>query len=177
MTGRREMERHTIVRGALLMALMILLQSLRLLVPVPPFVSMFVIGSAVNACLLLAAMTAGLRAGFIIACLAPVIAYFQQALPLPVFILPVAVTNIVYILLYEAGRKHHLWLAVLLASVGRMAALYFSAAWIFSFISLPAGQAFFLKTAMSWPQLVTGLAGGVLCHWLYKRLPAAGKAR
>lgn len=165
------------VRAALLLALMIVLQSIRLLVPVPPFISMFVVGSAVNACLLLAAAITGCKAALIIACLSPIIAFLQQALPLPIFILPVAVTNMAYAVAYKMTVPHSYWLAIALASAMRMATLYVTSTWAFDIANLPPTQAMLLQAVMSWPQLVTGIIGGIFCWLLLKRLPIAVKAK
>ncbi|MDF2636656.1 MAG: hypothetical protein K0R78_3530 [Pelosinus sp.] len=159
-----------VVRTALLLALMIVLQSLRLLVPVPPFISMFVVGSAINACLLIALEITGPKAALGMAVLAPIVAFFQQALPLPIFILPVAFTNMAYVLIYHMTLSYNRWLAITLSSIGRMLILYFSSSWAFSIVALPEKQATILKALMSWPQLVTGIIGGILCMLLLKRL-------
>lgn len=163
-----------VVRTALLLAVMIVLQSLRLLIPVPPFISMFVIGSAVNACLLIALEITGRKAAIGIAVLASLVAFFQQALPLPVFILPVAITNIAYVLIYDLTLAYSRWLAIVLAGIGRMAMLYVSSSWAFAIVALPEKQAAILKTLMSWPQLVTGILGGLLSILLLKRLSNIG---
>jgi len=154
----------------MLLALMIALQSLRLLIPVPPFISLFIIGSAINACLLIALETSGTKASLLLAVLAPVIAFFQQVRPLPIFMLPVAVTNICYILVYRSIATYNRWLSIGLASIARMAILYFSSTWAFAIVDLPAQQATVLKAAMSWPQLITGIAGGLLCLSILKRV-------
>lgn len=163
------------VRAAMLLALMIALQSLRLLVPVPPFISLFIIGSAINACLLIALETTGIKAAVLLAVLAPVIAFLQQALPMPVFMVPVAVTNICYVLVYQAIATYNRWLSIGIASLTRMAVLYCSSTWAFAIVDLPDKQASILKTAMSWPQLITGIAGGLLCVSIIKRIPLNSK--
>ena len=163
------------VRAAMLLALMIALQSLRLLVPVPPFISLFIIGSAINACLLIALETTGIKAAVLLAVLAPVIAFLQQALPLPVFMVPVAVTNICYVLVYQVIATYNRWLSIGVASLTRMAVLYCSSTWAFAIVDLPDKQASILKTAMSWPQLITGIAGGLLCVSIIKRIPLNSK--
>lgn len=53
--------RREVVRAALLLALLLVVQSLRFVVPLPPFVSMFAIGTLVNACLLISLEVAGWR--------------------------------------------------------------------------------------------------------------------
>jgi hypothetical protein len=165
------------IRAALLLALMIVLQSLRLLIPLPPFISLFAIGSAVNACLLLAVETISTKAAVIIAGLSPFVAFFQQALPLPLFILPVAVTNMAFVVVYRMTVTHSRWLAVSLAAITRLAVLYITSSWAFRIADLPPGQASVLQAVMSWPQLITGIAGGIFCWFLLKRLTLNAKTK
>ena len=54
---------RNLVRGAILLALAVVLQGMRLIIPVPTPISMFLIGSAVNACLVLIARTTGRTQG------------------------------------------------------------------------------------------------------------------
>ena len=71
-----------ITRTAILLALTVLFQSLRVLIPVMPAdVSQYVVGSLVNLCLILAAVTVGIKGGMVIAVVAPVIAFIQDSLP------------------------------------------------------------------------------------------------
>ena len=53
--------RREVVRAALLLALLLVVQSLRFVVPLPPFISMFAIGTLVNACLLISLCNCGER--------------------------------------------------------------------------------------------------------------------
>lgn len=164
------MDQRMLARAALLLALTIVLQSLRLIVPLPPFFTTFVIGSFVNACLLIAVETAGLGAALVIAAVAPIVAYLQQLLPLPVFILPVAAGNVVYVLLFRLGRGWSRAGAIGLSAVGKTALLYFSFVWLLTLINLPPRLAQGLLFVMSWPQLVTTLLGGVLATVVVRRL-------
>lgn len=156
-------------RAALLLALMFIFQSLRLFVPVPAFVSMFVIGSAVNACLLAAVETAGWQAAMILGVTAPVIAYLQQALPVPVLIIPVAAANILYITGYRIFLSTNRWVAIAAASGLKMAGLYFSVTWLLLAVNMPEKLAMIVKMMLSWPQLITGAAGGILCFVVLAR--------
>lgn len=53
--------RVVLARGALLLALTLVFQSLRFLIPVPVFLSTFLIGTLVNMCLLVAVEEVGMR--------------------------------------------------------------------------------------------------------------------
>ncbi|MEN6413224.1 MAG: hypothetical protein ABFC84_10790 [Veillonellales bacterium] len=159
-----------LARTALLLALTLLFQSLRLLLPLPVFATTFIIGSLVNACLLVAVETTGLRGALLISLLAPCVAYFQQLLPLPVFILPVAIGNILYSRLFWLGGKWKSWQSVSLAALGKTLFLYVSFVWLLSFIAIPPKIAAGILFVMSWPQLVTTLAGGFLATIVSRRV-------
>ena len=94
-----------LTRTGLLLALTLVFQSLRFLIPLPPWMSTFLIGSLVNAALLVALQALGLRSALLIACVTPVVAWLQQLLPLLVFILPVALGNSLYIWLFSRLRR------------------------------------------------------------------------
>lgn len=164
------MTHKMLARAALLLALTLVFQSLRLIIPLPPFFTTFVIGSLVNACLLIALETAGLAAALAIAAVTPVVAYLQQLLPLPVFIPPVAAANIVYVLLFRAGLAWSRAGAIGIAAVGKTVLLYFTFAWLLTLINLPPRLAAGLLFVMSWPQLVTTVIGGVLATIIVRRL-------
>lgn len=170
------MRKHQrLTRAALLLAIMLIFQSIRLFIPVPPFVSMFVIGSAVNACLLLAVEQASWKLALVLAVIAPVIAYLQQVLPLPIFILPVAAANSAYVLGYYLGNRYTgYWPATGIAAVAKASAMFAMVTWVISWVQLPAKLAAALSMMLGWPQLITGVGGGILCFAVLKRI-AAGK--
>ncbi len=159
-----------LTRTALLLSLTLIFQSLRFFIPVPPFLSTFIIGSLVNASLLIAAEKAGLWPAVIIASIAPVVAYFQQLLPLPVFIVPVALGNIAYIILFLIVLRWNRLLSIVSATIGKSGLLYGIFAWLLTFIAIPPKLAAGIMLAMSWPQLVTGIFGGILASLAVRRI-------
>lgn len=158
-----------ITRAALLLALTLVFQSLRFIIPVTPFASTFIIGSLVNACLLIAVELTGLLPAIIIAAAAPATAYFQQLLPLPVFIVPVAAGNILLACTYHLLLKKR-WIAVISAASLKALILYFSFVYLLQFVSLPPKVVSALLFIMSWPQFITALAGGLLAASIGRRL-------
>ncbi|MDF2572795.1 MAG: hypothetical protein K0R55_4399 [Sporomusa sp.] len=164
-------EHQVITRAALLLALTLIFQSLRFFIPLPPGLSTFIIGSLVNATLLLAAEKVGLWPAIMIASIAPIVAYFQQLLPLPVFIVPVALGNAVYIGLFLSNLR---WggrvLAVGLGTIGKAGVLYGAFLWLLTVIEVPPKLAAGIMLAMSWPQLVTGILGGIIAALVVKRI-------
>jgi hypothetical protein len=164
---------HRLTRAALLLAVMIVLQSIRLLVPVPPFVSMFVIGSGVNACLLLAVEKTGWRLALVLAVTAPTVAALQQFLPSPLFIFPVAAANIIYVGSYWMLLKINRWLAVGVAASLKMLGMYTAISLVIEMVNVPDKLAVGLKMMFGYPQWITGAIGGVLCYMIIKRLEGA----
>lgn len=159
-----------LTRTALLLALVLLFQSLRLLIPISPFLSTFLIGSLINSCLLIAAEMVGVGPALVIVFLTPVVAYFQQVLPLPIFILPVALGNAIYIGIFRMGEHWKYWLSISVAAACKAAFMYFAFSWLLTLVEIPAKIAVGLLFAMSWPQFVTGLLGGLLANIIKKRL-------
>lgn len=159
-----------LTRSALLLALMVVFQSIRLVIPVPPVLSMFVIGSAVNACLLLAVEMIHWQAAFVLAAAAPIIAAWQQVLPSPVFIIPVAAANLIYVLLYAMLLKTNRWLAVGGAALAKVLGLYVMISLALEFAQLPAKLVAVLNMMFSYPQFITGVLGGIFCYLLTRKL-------
>lgn len=93
------MNTRIITGTGLLLALALLSQSLRLIIPLPNMVSMFLIGSLVGLCMLVAAMRYGLASGLGIAWATPVIAFMQAMLPFAPFVPLVALGNTVFVIL------------------------------------------------------------------------------
>lgn len=166
------MKTNKITRAALLLALTLVFQSLRFYIPVTPFASTLFIGSLVNACLLISTITAGLGPAVLISVIAPLVAYFQQLLPIPAFILPVAGGNIFYVLIFQALKKKY-GMAVVAATGAKTGVLYFSFLFLASFLALPGKVIAPILFIMSWPQFITGIAGGII-GWLVLRRLASG---
>lgn len=161
---------QVLTRTALLLTLTLIFQSLRLFIPLPPIISVFFIGSLVNACLLIAVDCAGVKSATIIAILAPIIAYFQQMLFMPIFIMPIAIGNILYVLIFTLKSKWGYGLAVSMAAVIKTSFLYVSFLWLVSFIAMPSSVITGIVFIMSWPQLVTAGLGGFIAFTIIKRI-------
>ena len=166
-------------RTALLLAVALLCQTLRFFLPVPVIFSTFIIGALVNACLLIALQSVGLGPALLIACVTPVVAYFQQLLPIPLFILPVAAGNSLYIWLFQRLlRIGPVMPAIGGAALGKTAFFYLAFFWLLTLIQLPPAMTAAVMFVMSWPQLVTGVLGGLLAHLIWRRLkPVVGNSQ
>lgn len=158
-----------ITRTALLLAVTLLLQGLRLVIPVPPQISLFFIGSLVNACLVIAVLRTDLKAGSVIAVAAPVFAYLEGMLPLPFFIPVVAVGNLVYVVFIWALQQYglrKLYIAAFLKAI----VLFGGVSLLFALVQVPPKITHMILFAMSWPQIVTGIIGLVVGYAVSQRL-------
>lgn len=158
-----------ITRTALLLAVTLLLQGLRLVIPVPPQISLFFIGSLVNACLVIAVLRTDLKAGSVIAVAAPVFAYLEGMLPLPFFIPVVAVGNLIYVVFIWALQQYglrKLYIAAFLKAI----VLFGGFSLLFALVQVPPKITHMILFAMSWPQIVTGIIGLVVGYAVSQRL-------
>lgn len=164
-----------IVRTALLLAIAVLFQNLRLLIGTG-LASTIIIGSLVNLTLFVAAGTVGWYGGTAVALLTPVVAFFQGHLALPVLIPFVAAGNIVLVVVFAlvergANTRGRLWTGVVSASVVKTIVLYCLIVLLFVGVMLPGmglpaektkAMTAALSLSFSWPQLVTALIGGAV---------------
>lgn len=163
-----------ISRTALLLAVAVLCQSLRLIIPMPPIFSTFLIGTLVNACLLIALRTCGLGPTILIAVITPFIAYFQNLLPFPVFVPAVAVGNSTFVALFALLERRLPYMATaVFAAAAKASVLFFLFQWMLSWVDLPGAIARGLLFVMGWPQLVTGILGAILARILQRKIQSA----
>ncbi|EHM41165.1 hypothetical protein [Anaeroglobus geminatus] len=140
---------HKLTRTAGIIAVAVILQSLRLLFPVPPQVSMFLIGSLVNMCLVLAVRTINVRAGLITATVVPVFAWLEGMLPFLPFVFPVAAGNTAFVFLVGRAGEHKPQL--FLAAPAKALVLYGAFRLLFAAFPFPEAVMATLLFIMSWP--------------------------
>lgn len=164
------MNNSKLVRGALLVALALALQSLRLVLPMPQLLSTFIIGTLVHMMLVLTLQLSGLKTAILLAFLLPLTAYVQGQVLLPFLIPVIWLGNFIFVLLvrqFKDSRKLSLSIPPL-----AKACVMLLAAWAaLSFLALPNPA--LRKTvmfAMSVPQLLTAVAGILLAEQVKKRL-------
>lgn len=164
------MNNSKLVRGALLVALALALQSLRLVLPMPQLLSTFIIGTLVHMMLVLTLQLSGLKTALLLAFLLPLTAYVQGQVLLPFLIPVIWLGNFIFVLLvrqFKDSRKLSLSIPPL-----AKACVMLLAAWAaLSFLALPNPA--LRKTvmfAMSVPQLLTAVAGILLTEQVKKRL-------
>lgn len=164
------MKNRNIVRGALLIALALVLQSLRLFIPLPLPVSTFLIGSLVHMMLVLTLKLSGRTTAILLGILLPLTAYAQGQLALTFLIPVVWLGNILFIVgnFIFAGRKFmELFLPPLCKGVVMLVA-----AWLVLWFLELANPALrnTIIFAMSVPQVLTGIIGTVLARTFENRL-------
>ena len=164
----QSMHNRQLARGALLIALALALQGLRLVVPLP--VSTFMIGTLVHMMLTLTLQLNGRSTALLLGALLPVTAYLQGQLAVPLLLPVVWLGNTVFVLAL-ATLLNKKWLYLLLPPLVK-AVLMLAGAWLV--LELLAMEQLnvrrMLLFAMSVPQLVTGIAGIALAKALLGRL-------
>lgn len=156
-----------ITRTAVLLALTVLFQSLRSIIPMPAQVSQYVVGSLVNLSLIIAAVVVGIKGGLIISVAAPIIAYFQGQLPqiMPFMIVAVALGNAVIVIMVGLFYNKNKYVALISGAVLKFITLYIAVIKIvlpFIYPNVPDQAKALLSVNFSWPQLVTASIGGLL---------------
>lgn len=169
---------HFISRTAILLALAVLFQSLRVFMPVPALVDQYVVGSLVNLCLIVAAVIVGIEGGLIVAILTPVIAFLQGVLLNPVMIPFVALGNAVIVILVALLYGKNRYAAMAAGALSKFLVLYITVVHVAIPLFMPdapvqAKKLMSLK--FSWPQLVTASIGGILALILLPLLEKALK--
>ena len=164
------MNNSRLVRGALLVALALALQSLRLVLPMPQLLSTFIIGTLVHMMLVLTLQLNGLKTALLLAFLLPLTAYVQGQVLLPFLIPVIWLGNFIFVLLvrqFKGSRK----LSLCVPPLAKACVMLLAALAALSFLALPNPA--LRKTvmfAMSVPQLLTAVAGILLAEQVKKRL-------
>ncbi len=164
-----------LTRTAILLALTVLFQSLRVIMPfMPANISQYVVGSLVNLCLIVAAVTLGIPGGAVIAIVAPIIAFLQGFTPFAMLVIPIALGNLVLVIVVALLYKKNIIIAFATGALAKFIALYIGIVLIVLPFFLPKAPAQ-LQLVFSWPQLVTASIGGVLAALVLPILKKAVK--
>ena len=161
------MNNSKLVRGALLVALALALQSLRL---VPQLLSTFIIGTLVHMMLVLTLQLSGLKTALLLAFLLPLTAYVQGQVLLPFLIPVIWLGNFIFVLLVRQFKDSRN-LSLSIPPLAKACVMLLAAWAALSFLALPNPA--LRKTvmfAMSVPQLLTAVAGILLAEQVKKRL-------
>lgn len=153
-----------IAQLGLLVALSALVQSLRLLLPLPPMITLLVIGIILNSCIIYAFELASLQGAILVGVIVPLIALLQQAFLSPVLILPAIIANIMYAWCYAGlAKKQSLWLQLLAPAAVRAFVLYMISMLLFKGFGFSDEQIIWLQGWICIAQFLTGISGIYLC--------------
>ena len=140
------------------------------IVTVAPLVKQqFIVGPIVNATLFISAATLG-TAGAIMVGLVPSVISISVGL-LPAILAPVIpfimISNALLVSVFVILKKRNFFLGIVVAAILKYIFLYATSSVVISLL-LKKEVASQVSLMMSWPQLVTALAGGVLA-WVFLR--------
>ncbi|MGI6189344.1 MAG: ECF transporter S component [Clostridiales bacterium] len=167
-----------IARTAILLALAVLFQSLRLFIPIPAAVDQYLVGSLVNMCLVVAAVIVGIQGGLIVAVLTPVIAFLQNVLANPVLVPFVALGNAAIVVVAALLYKRNKYVSIILGALSKFIVLYITVVHIAIPVllgNMPPQMKELMSLRFSWPQLVTALVGSWLAVMVLPLLKRALK--
>lgn len=149
------------VLGGLLVAIAVILQASRLILPLPPLLTTFIIGTLVNMMLVLCVRLNGFTSAVILSILLPIFAYVQGQLVLPMLIPVVALGNVLFTYCVKSFEQGVL--AYIVPPVVKAVSMCAAAYVVISFLGIESvAMQKGILFAMSVPQLVTGFTG-ILC--------------
>ncbi|HOX10709.1 MAG TPA: hypothetical protein P5323_01165 [Candidatus Moranbacteria bacterium] len=132
-------------------------------------------GTIVNATLFVAAIILGRRMGIMVGIIPSVIALTVGTLPavLAPMVPYIMLSNALLILVFIFLKDKNYWLAVCAASFSKFIFLYMVSAFVFGVLTQKV-LATMIAQMMSWPQLITALAGGTLAWIVYYKKAEKG---
>ncbi|MFH1533314.1 MAG: ECF transporter S component [Nitrospirota bacterium] len=136
---------------------------------VPLFHFQPVTGPIVNATLFIAAATLGAQSAILVGLIPSIIALSSGLLP-PVLapMIPfIMLSNAILIMTYSHLAKQNYWLNIALASTIKFLFLFATSSVVINLL-LQKEIADTVALMMSWPQLVTALAGGIIAYPIIK---------
>ena len=157
----------TLARGSVLLTMAIVAQEIRLFLPLPPLLSIIVIGTMLNAIMVIAARYANLTAAIIISAVLPLFAFMQGHVIIPLMIPVIFLGNFVLVLVCDKFWGKGI---IIIAPVLKTVSLYMLSRALFSMLGLQNKVVDAILLGMGWPQLITAILGIILAMQLEKRL-------
>lgn len=143
---------------------------------VPMFHNQLATGPIINAILFISAVVLGLERTLFI-CLVPSVIAMSVGLLPPVLapMVPfIMISNVLMVFVFYYVKKSNYWLAIVLASFIKFLFLYLTSFTVVNLV-IKKELAASIITMMSWPQLLTALAGGVLAYFFLKFIGKSDK--
>jgi hypothetical protein len=160
-----------ITTTAMLLALTIVFQLLMRSIIPAGILQQIVMGSLVNLCLIVAAGIAGVWSGVIISVIAPVVSLALGHMPLAWLLPFVMIGNALIVVIYWLFMKKSQILGFTVGAAAKTAFLWAGVVLAgLSFLGASEAQAKAISLAYSWPQLITGIVGGVISLPIVKAL-------
>lgn len=158
---------RTLARGSVLLTMAIVAQEIRLFLPLPPLLSIIVIGTMLNAIMVIAVRYASLTSAIIISAVLPLFAFMQGHVIIPLMIPVIFLGNFVLVLVCDKFWGKGI---IIIAPVLKTVSLYMLSRALFSMLGLQNKVVDAILLGMGWPQLITAILGIILAMQLEKRL-------
>ena len=158
---------RTLARGSVLLTMAIVAQEIRLFLPLPPLLSIIVIGTMLNAIMVIAVRYASLTSAIIISAILPLFAFMQGHVIIPLMIPVIFLGNFVLVLVCDKFWGKGI---IIIAPVLKTVTLYMLSRVLFSMLGLQNKVVDAILLGMGWPQLITAILGIILAMQLEKRL-------
>ena len=158
---------RTLARGSVLLTMAIVAQEIRLFLPLPPLLSIIVIGTMLNAIMVMAVRYASLTSAIIIRAVLPLFAFMQGHVIIPLMIPVIFLGNFVLVLVCDKFWGKGI---IILAPVLKTVTLYMLSRVLLSMLGLQNKVVDAILLGMGWPQLITAILGIILAMQLEKRL-------
>ena len=158
---------RTLARSSVLLTMAIVAQEIRLFLPLPPLLSIIVIGTMLNAIMVIAVRYASLTSAIIISAILPLFAFMQGHVIIPLMIPVIFLGNFVLVLVCDKFWGKGI---IILAPVLKTVTLYMLSRVLLSMLGLQNKVVDAILLGMGWPQLITAILGIILALQLEKRL-------
>ena len=158
---------RTLARGSVLLTMAIVAQEIRLFLPLPPLLSIIVIGTMLNAIMVIAVRYASLTSAIIISAILPLFAFMQGHVIIPLMIPVIFLGNFVLVLVCDKFWGKGI---IIIAPVLKTVTLYMLSRVLLSMLGLQNKVVDAILLGMGWPQLITAILGIILAMQLEKRL-------
>jgi hypothetical protein len=156
-----------LTRAALLLAVALVAQGLRFILPLPGMLSMFIIGTIVNMCIVLMVMLCGVKYAVAASFIFPLVAYLQGQLPLVPLIPVVFLGNLVLSLVVAKVSGFKL---LILGPLLKALTMWAATGMVLELFHVQGIMARSLQFMLSWPQIITALAGIIVARLALSRI-------
>ena len=163
-------DNRNLTRAALCFAIAAIAQAVRIILPLPPVVSMLLIGTVVNLCLCFAVWGSGILYAGIICMLLPFFAFLQGHLPILPMVAVVFLGNLVFCLVVKQKTQ---WKRYVFAPLLKAVTLWACTGIGCNLFHLPQQVKYMLQISMGVPQWTTAMLGVIAAAFLWKRLRAS----